>query len=104
VLGGCSSLQPRPAVSSYGCMQVVRTQLPVNDDDKRLHCLASAQIAQRCSVLEAYMAGIGKEVSDMLGRGDPEWADWQADRAGVSCGRTHVDAAELEACCTVKGY
>jgi hypothetical protein len=84
-------------------MQAVRTQLPARDYDKRLHCLASAQIAQQCSVIEAYIAGIGKEVSDMFGSGDPEWADWQADRAGVSC-RSREGIAAIEACCSAKGY
>ena len=85
-------------------MQVVRAQLPARNYDKRLHCLASAQIAQQCSVLEAYMAGIGKEVSDMFGNGDPEWADWQADRVGVSCGRKQQGVENIEACCMAQGY
>ncbi len=85
-------------------MQAVRERLPARNYDKRLHCLASAQIAQQCSVLEAYMAGIGKEVSDMFGNGDPDWADWQADRAGVSCGRSHTALQDVEACCVTKGY
>lgn len=84
-------------------MQAVRAQLPVIDNDKRLHCLASAQIAQQCSVIEAYMAGMGKELSDLFGHGDAEWADWRADRAGVSCGR-HNNSADIQACCAAKGY
>jgi len=102
-LTACSSV-PRPAASSYGCMQAVRAALPARDYDKRLHCLASAEIAQQCSVIEAYLAGIGKEVSDAFGFGDPEWADWRADRAGVYCGRTQVGDAAVEACCVKAGY
>jgi hypothetical protein len=85
-------------------MQAVRAQLPTEYNDKRLHCFASAQIARQCSVTEAYMAGIGKEISDLFGHGDAEWADWRADRAGVSCGRTQIDAADIQACCAAKGY
>jgi hypothetical protein len=85
-------------------MQAVRAQMPANDNDKRLHCLVSAGIAQQCSVTEAYLAGIGKEISDLFGRGDPEWADWQADRAGISCGRSEAGDAAVEACCLAKGY
>jgi hypothetical protein len=103
-LTACSSVQPRPATSSYGCMQAVRAQLPASDSDKRQHCLVSAYIAQQCSVTEAYLAGIGKELRDLFGHGDAEWADWQADRAGVSCGRMQSDAAALQACCAARGY
>lgn len=104
LLAACSSVQPRPAVSSYACMQAIRAQLPMDENDKRLHCLASAQIAQQCSVAEAYVAGIGKELSDLFGHGDAEWADWQADRAGVSCGRMQNGPSGIQACCTAKGY
>ena len=85
-------------------MQAVRAQLPTDDTDKRLHCLVSAQIARQCSVSEAYLAGIGKELRDLFGRGDAEWADWQADRAGVSCGRMQGSDVDIHACCAAKGY
>jgi hypothetical protein len=85
-------------------MQAVRAQLPVTDNDKHLHCLVSAQITQQCSVIEAYLAGMGKELSDLFGRGDAEWADWRADRAGVSCGRSEEGAVAIDACCAKRGY
>jgi hypothetical protein len=96
-------MQPRPADSMLGCMQAVRAQLPENPADKRLHCLVSAQIARQCSVSEAYLAGMGKELRDLFGAGDAEWADWRADRAGVRCGRSS-DEAVIEACCARQGY
>jgi hypothetical protein len=104
LLMACSSVQPRPAHSSYGCMQAVRAQLPTDDNDKRLHCLATAQITRQCSVSEAYLAGMGKELSDLFGSGDAEWADWQADRAGVNCGRAQNSMEDIQACCAAKGY
>lgn len=100
----CSSVQPRPAMSSYGCMQAVRAELPADASDKRLHCVAAAQIARQCSVSEAYLAGMGKELADLFGRGDAEWSDWQADRAGVGCGQTQNSASDIRACCAAKGY
>ncbi len=102
-LSACTSLQPRPEVSTLGCMQAVRAQLPADKGDKRLHCLASAQIARQCSVTEAYLAGMGKELRDLFGAGDAEWADWRADRAGMSCRYNH-DVAAIEACCAQQGY
>lgn len=98
-LAGCTIAPDRPAQSSYECMRVVRDGLPAGLPDKRAHCEASALIAQRCSVLEAYLAGIGKELRDALGFGDPEWSDWQADRAGVGCAKQN----DVAACCTQRG-
>lgn len=102
-LAGCNNIQPRPAVSSLGCMQAVRAQWPTELPDKRLHCLVAAQIARQCSVGEAYLAGMGKELRDLFGAGDADWNDWGADRAGVQC-RTSTDSVELDACCAQRGY
>jgi hypothetical protein len=104
LLSACTSLQPRPAASMLGCMQAARAQLPDDGADKRLHCLASAQIARQCSVTEAYLAAMGKEVRDLFGAGDAEWADWRADRVGVYCGRSSEDVTAVEACCAKRGY
>jgi hypothetical protein len=99
LLCGCAHVAPRPAVSSYGCMQRVRASLPPGLPDKRAHCLASGLIAHHCSVAEAYAAGGGKELHDMVGKGDAEWADWHADRVGIRCAREAADDAAVEACC-----
>lgn len=104
LLTACSSLQSRPAASTYGCMQAVRGQLPAGLPDSRLHCLASAQIARQCSMGEAYLAGIGKELRDLFTAGDAEWSDWQADRAGVHCGRTYPTQEGIQACCAQQGF
>jgi uncharacterized protein YecT (DUF1311 family) len=69
------------AHSSYGCMVAVRNALPKGITDQRAHCLAAGRIAQRCSVGEADLAGVGKEVRDVFTGGDASWADWKADRA-----------------------
>lgn len=85
-------------------MQAVRAQLPTNEtNDKRLHCMASAKIARQCSISEAYLAGVGKELRDLVTGGDAEWADWQADRVGVQCSRRANDAAAIQACCAAHG-
>lgn len=104
-LGACASTAPRPARSSYGCMQsVIANKLPAGLTDERAHCLASGLIARYCSYSEAFLAGIGKELRDLLGRGDAEWRDWQADRTGIDCARDARDDDEIENCCSARGY
>ena len=93
----------RPAVSSYECMKAVRDALPAGLDDKRAHCLAAGGIAQRCSVFEADLAGLGKEVRDVFTGGDASWADWRADRTGIRCAKQAKNGQTLGACCEAAG-
>ena len=83
---------------------VLKEKLPPDLPDKRAHCLAGGLIARYCSITEAYLAGAGKEVRDLLSRGDAEWQDWQADRAGIACARQEQNDAGLGACCAQRGY
>lgn len=78
---------------------VLEQKLPPNLPDKRAHCLAAGLIARYCSPPEAYMAGIGKEVRDLFGHGDVEWADWRADRVGIGCARHAAGDEALAECC-----
>lgn len=107
-LVGCATIPNRPlrpAKSSYGCMEtVVQGRVPANVPDKRQHCLAGGLIARYCSGSEAYMAGAGKELKDLFGKGDAEWGDWRADRAGIACARSASDDNELAKCCEQSGY
>jgi len=107
-LTACASIANRPsrlAQSTYGCMEaVLREKLPADLPDKRAHCLAGGLISRYCSVTEAYLAGAGKEVRDLLGKGDAEWRDWQADRAGIACAREGADDSALPQCCSARGY
>jgi hypothetical protein len=101
---GCAANPNRPAQSSLSCMRAVRDALPTGIADARAHCLAAGGIAQQCSVIEARIAGAGKEIADIFTGGDPSWADWQADRAGIGCARKHRDAQALATCCAAVGY
>jgi hypothetical protein len=85
-------------------MRAVRDSLPANLNDKRAHCLAAGWIAQRCSTLEAYIAGAGKEISDLFTGGDAEWSDWRADRIGIVCAAKNTQADALPQCCMEHGY
>ena len=108
-LTACANIANRPprlAQSSYGCMQaVLQEKLPANLPDKRAHCIAGGLISRYCSITEAYLAGAGKEVRDLLSRGDSaQWKDWQADRVGIECAREGQDDAAVAACCAQRGY
>lgn len=83
---------------------VLQEKLPANLPDERAHCLAGGLISRYCSVTEAYLAGAGKEVRDLLGGGDAEWQDWRADRVGIECARESADDAAMGQCCTDRGY
>lgn len=104
-LAGCVTVPNRPSRldrSTSGCMAaVVRDKVPKTLPDKQTHCLASGLIARYCSPPEAYLAGMGKEMRDLLGPGDFEWADWRADRAGVRCARYSTDDTSLATCCSI---
>jgi hypothetical protein len=102
-ISACSTISQRPArlgESSYGCISaVLREKLPADLPDDKAHCVASGLVARYCSVTEAYLAGAGKELRDLFGKGDAEWRDWRADRAGIACARTAASDDELVSCC-----
>lgn len=103
-LVACASNPQRPADSSLACMRSVRDSLPEGISDAHAHCLAAGGIAQRCSSFEAGLAGAGKEFADLFTGGDPSWADWQADRAGLRCAREHREPEGLALCCAAEGF
>jgi hypothetical protein len=104
-LAGCASTAPRLARSSHGCMRaVVIDKVPADLPERRAHCIAAGLIARYCSSTEAYMAGAGKEVIDLIGPGNAEWADWKADRAGIDCARDAKDDLAIATCCSDRGY
>ena len=103
ILAGCASAPDRPAASSYACMAAVRDSLPPGLNDKRVHCLAAGGIAERCSTVEADLAGLGKEIRDAFTGGDASWADWRADRAGIRCAKRAKGSDALAACCASAG-
>lgn len=102
LLAACASRPTRPAISSYSCMTAVRDALPAGLTDRAAHCQAAGSIAQRCSVIEARLAGIGKEVRDLFTGGDASWNDWRSDRAGIRCA-AHANGRSLAECCRASG-
>ncbi len=80
------------AKSSYGCMEaVVKEKVPLICPTSDSTASPAVCIARYCSGSEAYMAGAGKELKICLARGDAEWGDWRADRAGIACARSADD-------------
>jgi len=78
---------------------VLERKLPPDLPDDKAHCVASGLIARYCSIPESYLAGIGKEVRDLLGPGDAEWRDLKSDWAGVDCARRADSDEALKECC-----
>jgi hypothetical protein len=106
-LAGCAGLgsAPRPATSSAACARAAVAEVVTPEmTDKRKHCTGAANIAARCSVLEARLAYYGKEAADALGGGDPEVEDLRADRAGLACARTDPAPDAVLVCCAAAGY
>jgi hypothetical protein len=85
-------------------MQKVRASLAEDLPEQRAHCLASAGITLQCSLPEAWMAGWGKELLDVFGRGDASRADLAANAAGRRCARSTRSEAALAGCCESSGY
>lgn len=99
---GCAPLpthEPRAGKSSLGCMQsAIAGRNLESMRDVEAHCIAAGLIALRCSVTESWLAGVGKELRDLLGPGDAEFKDLRSDAHGVACARaTGKDG--LDACC-----
>ena len=99
-LSACAATATRPQSSTLGCAQAVVDQhVPSGINDKQAHCVAAALIARYCSPAEATLVAMGKEIRDLFGDGDAEWADWRADRAGIRCAAVSPSDAAVSACC-----
>src|SRR5262245_7760267 len=103
LLSACGTVphrQVRLEPSSYGCMKaVLDRKLPTHLPDNKAHCMAAGLIARYCSIPEGYLAGIGKELRDLVGPGDAEWRDLVSDRVGINCARRADSDEALTACC-----
>ena len=81
----------------------LRMHGPLPAADSQAHCLAAGLIARYCSISEAWLASIAKEVRDLLGPGQAEWRDLAADRRGIGCARQATDDDSLATCCQQVG-
>ena len=78
----------------------LRLNEPLPTPDSQAHCMAAGLIARYCSISEAWLASIAKEVGDLFGPGRAEWRDLQSDGRGIRCARLAEDTAALRRCCT----
>lgn len=103
LLTGCAPLQnyaERPAPSSLGCIRAVVHELPA--DARASHCAAAGLIARYCSVTEAILASLGKELLDAFSAGDASWVDLREDARGIRCARSANSDSDVLNCCRLE--
>jgi hypothetical protein len=72
--------------------------------DKWKHCALSCMLARRCGAEDSFLIGIIKELADLVGPGNAEWADLRADADGVTLWRIGLGKSDLmckEQCATL---
>lgn len=57
--------------------------IPSTEVDKVKHCSFSCILAIKCGKVESYTVGYIKEFADLLGMGDPDWQDIEANKRGI---------------------
>ena len=57
--------------------------IPATEVDKVKHCSFSCILAMKCTRVESYTVGYIKEFADLLGMGEPDWADIEANKKGI---------------------
>lgn len=63
--------------------QSVKAKLTKNGNDKYKHCAVSCMLSNRCGGFDSYQLGVLKEVWDLIGPGNAEMKDLEADLIGV---------------------
>lgn len=89
----CSAFYVKPLVAKVNAP---------NARDKFKHCSVSCMLTLRCGTLDAYSAGLLKELLDMMGMGNPETADIRANKAGISFAKNR-EATNDEECMELCG-
>jgi hypothetical protein len=65
-------------------LRTVSRQARLNSTyDKNIHCAVSCMLSLRCPYTEVAQAGVLKEIGDLLGLGDPDLEDIQANLYGI---------------------
>nr|BDT29432.1 hypothetical protein BHI3_28980 [Bacteriovorax sp. HI3] len=89
----CSAFYVKPLVAKVNAP---------NARDKFKHCSVSCMLTLRCGTLDAYSAGLLKELLDMMGMGNPETADIRANVAGITFAK-NKEATNDEECMSLCG-
>lgn len=87
--GGITGACIAPAGAGLGCALIMgETLKPAVERipgawDKFKHCTLSCQIGLFCPPTDTFLLGLGKEIWDIFGPGNAEWADLNADAIGT---------------------
>lgn len=77
----CSLLRAKKTV------EFVNSQVSL---DKAKHCSVSCILNLDCSKTEVYLFGLGKELADLLGAGEPDVDDIKANRIGINASEVQI--------------
>lgn len=72
-----------PICSLYYLNSVKKTVMANGEHDKFKHCAVSCMLALRCPAADVLEIGILKELADIIGPGNAEMKDLEADYTGV---------------------
>ncbi len=70
-------------------------------NDKLKHCSVTCMLTLRCGAADALELGLLKELKDLFGEGNAEWADLEANQTGAyqaSIGRARTDNQCISRC------
>lgn len=70
--------------------------------DKTIHCTVSCKIAYKCSSLGSWHMGLFKEILDLFGKGNAEWADIRANAYGIRLSKLISNSAQCDDYCYLK--
>jgi len=89
-----------PTLEDMKCMNFMRGFVSagyIGETDDYLHCLTSCYFVANCKVTRqtAELAGVFKEIWDIIGPGDAEFNDLVSNRKGVKC----ASKGDCESCC-----
>lgn len=84
---------PAHAEAKFICSALVgrdfyRELKPMQISDKTKHCALSCYLGLRCGSLESFHVGVIKEIMDLFGAGQAEWADLRANQQGITLARS----------------
>ena len=67
--------------------------VPKAEYDKVKHCSYSCILAKKCGKYESYTVGYIKELADLMGMGEPDWADIAANKKGIKLAKriSHIN-------------
>ena len=72
-----------PFCTSYYVLKWKDQVEQLNTSDKAKHCSLSCLVARRCDNNDILVFGLIKEMVDLIGPGNSEWEDMEANRQGV---------------------